>query len=98
MSVQLKLDEMLEILQGFSPARAAAWERQLCAIGDGMALEISTHFDCIAGETTMQGVDFAGICCPFQPRRHGQPCPDALASMDHGGADDWNEHAAELPA
>ena len=89
MSYQMKLDEMLEALQSVNPEQAAIHVRALCAVGDSMAFALSVALDIRAGETTMQGVAFAGICCPFNPKHEGQPLPDALDGYDN--AEEWGE-------
>jgi hypothetical protein len=97
MSVQLKLDEMLEVLQGIDGAEAASMERLLTACGDRMAERIAAHFDCRTERATMQGQAFGGICSPFYPAHRGQECPEALVEHDEGGMEDWDREADSLP-
>ncbi|CDO34017.1 hypothetical protein [Novosphingobium sp. KN65.2] len=86
MSYQLKLDEMLEALQSVAPDKALTFERALCATGNGMAFALATLLDIEAGETTMQGMDFGGICCPFRPKHEGQPMPWPIDGYDDAEA------------
>lgn len=99
MSVQLKIDEMLEALQDTAPARAKHWQTLIEATGSLMALELATLLDCNAeNPVSFQGTPFAGTCAAFTPKHRNQPCPAILADYDEGGVADWDTDAAELPA
>lgn len=87
MSIQLKTDEMLEIIGAIDVERAAALQKRLEALATEMAQFIGHHFDCEYGDATFEGTAFAGTCAPFNPKRVGQELPECFAHYDEGG--DW---------
>lgn len=83
MSYQLKLDEQLEALQRVDGLVAQHFEQILCATGQAMAYALCQHLPGVSfGDTTMEGVGFAGICTPFFPEVEGTPLPEALEGFD----------------
>lgn len=95
MSYQIKLDEALEALQAVNPDLARPLENILCAAGDAIGVLLAEALDIEAGECTMQGMAFAGICLPLNPRYQDQPLPDALEGLDDDEA--WDNDASDLP-
>lgn len=93
MSMQMKLDEMLEALQALDTDKAERFDAILCATGTEMASIIAQHHDCDHGEATMEGVAFAGICAPFMPRYQNQPFPKGWEMFDDGGREEWEAYA-----
>jgi hypothetical protein len=96
MSYQLKLDEMQEALSNCGHPQADAFERALCSIGEAMAEALSERLHIDVGIIDQQGVAFAGICAPFNPRYRGQPLPNAMLGYDDDDA--WDSDDADLPA
>lgn len=96
MSVQLRIDEALEALQLVDPDSAARWEAILCAATTAIGAELARIHDCKAGEATMQGAAFCGICVPMSPKRPGQPFPEGWDHLDDGGREEWEAEAEEL--
>jgi hypothetical protein len=95
MSIQLNLDEMLEIMRRINHPQAANFQWALETIGTAMAERIAPHFHCQHGNATSEGVGFAGTCAPFMPRYHMQPCPEIFTEYDAGGAEDWLEQSRD---
>lgn len=95
MSYQMKPDELLEALQGADAEIAAHFEGALCQTLDAMALVLARICNVTAGETTMQGVGFAGICTPFNPSYRGQRLPEVMQGYD--AADAWEAEDLDLP-
>lgn len=93
MSIQLKLDEMLEIIQvRIDPQMGAAYEKVLCGLADNMAELIVNAVNAKGGfiehgYSTMQGVAFAGLCAPFSPMNEEDPgpVPEILEGYDDEG-------------
>ncbi len=88
MSVQLKLDEMLEIIQIHGePSTAEFYEQMLNDTANRMASYIyglggaSFHF----GIASMEGVAFGGLCVPFSSLVDGDPMPEILEGYDDEG-------------
>lgn len=93
MSIQLKADEMLDALITLNHPRASDYQSILCAVSTAMANDLGTTLGCWSGPATFQGMAFAGLCAPFGPTYHRQPCPEVLAALDPGGDQDWQEEA-----
>ena len=91
----MKLDEMQEALSNADHPLAEPFERALCAIGDAMAQALAAQFDIICGSTSQEGIGFAGICCPFNPRYRKQALPEAMECFDDVEA--WDSDDKELP-
>ena len=99
MSVQLKADEALELLELADAQSAARWEVLLCAAVSAMGAELARIHDCEAGAATMQA-GFGGLCVPLNPKHPGQPLPDGWADFEfmRGEAEEWEAEAKRLAA
>ncbi len=82
MSIQLKTDELLEIILELGPPEVITFRVQLESLTQAMADRVAHHFGVTAGQATFQGVDFAGTCCPMHPAFEGQPMPEIFGHYD----------------
>ncbi|MCG7629051.1 hypothetical protein MHM88_14665 [Epibacterium sp. MM17-32] len=83
MSIQLKTDEMLEVLFYTGHPQAALFQRQLEQLADTMADEVAEVLQINRnGPASFEGLAFAGTCAPFEPRSRDQPCPGFLLDFD----------------
>lgn len=83
MSIQLQIDEMLDMLNWASSPKYFILKRKVENLADEIADEIA---DCIPeltrnGDVIFEGIGFAGTCAPFEPTKPG-PVPEVLAYFD----------------
>lgn len=90
MSVQLKIDEMLEIIQlEIDKEVGEVFEKMALHLADSMAKVIYRNLpagsNCEVGEATSEGPDFGGICVPFQATVEDEPIPALIEGYDNEG-------------
>jgi len=93
MAIQLKTDEMLEILRGKSPGTYGAYKEMVEKTSSILAKEVAKILNCQCGEATFEGVVFAGTCAPFYPAFDGQECP--IEFLDFDDREAWEEFLEE---
>ena len=83
MSIQITMDEMLDILNLKESPRYFRLKRRV----ENLANELATAVEEVVpeltrnGEATFEGTPFGGTCAPFRPTQPG-PVPDALEFFD----------------
>lgn len=90
MTIQLQIDEMLDIVASIDAARGAELARNAEALADEIGSFLANHFGATARPATYQGSAMAGTCVPFDPTYRGQSCPAPFAEYDGGGVEDWD--------
>lgn len=85
MSMQLKLDEMLDAMKWMNHPQFADFEAKAVDLANEIAKALADELPVEAGEASFQGMDFAGLCVPFQPLWKGQPIPEPLIGYDDEG-------------
>jgi hypothetical protein len=84
MSFQLRLDEMLCVLEDLKHPRAAEFVRAVERLGDVLIKEICDVLEISPGATTF---DMGSIAAPVFPVDAGQELPSAIRHYDSG--DEW---------
>ena len=99
MSMQMRVDEMIDAVGEYDPEAAKRYEAALVALADVMAADIARHYEIEASPAAHEGVGFAGLCAAFNPAKPGQPFPsDLWDCMDDGGREEWAEDLKRLEA
>lgn len=89
MSYQMKLDEILESLIESNHPAASAFQTMAESLANQMGQALADHLDIEAGEGSFEGMAFAGLCVPFNPKYADQPLPECMEGHDDSGA--WGE-------
>lgn len=79
MSIQLKIDEMLDFLEWADHSEAKAFIRRVEHLADDLADAIAKAIPELTrnGPALFEGTAFAGTCAPFEPTSPG-PVPTVL--------------------
>jgi len=83
MSIQLNIDEMLEILNFLEHPDY----QRVKEVTEDLATELAQMVEVVEprlvsiGDAFFEGTGFAGTCAPFEPREKG-PCPKVLEFFD----------------
>jgi hypothetical protein len=90
MSIQLKIEEMLEIIQlEIDEDAAKIFEDLALHLADSMAevirRELPIHSNCEVGPATSEGTAFGGICVPFRATVEDEPIPALIEGYDNEG-------------
>lgn len=89
MSYQLKLDEMLDVMQSSNHPKADECVKLAENLANHIAVLIGSHLGIDHGTGTFEGTAFAGLCVPFHPAYDGQPLPPVLAEHNFDDAEEW---------
>lgn len=82
MSMQLTIDQMLELLTDLDPEEGARMQVVIEQAGTFMAKTIAKKLGCAAGRASFEGIGVYLTCAPFWASSPGQVCPDILAEFD----------------
>jgi len=85
MSMQLKIDEMLDAMRWMDHHEFEYFKEQAEALANEIAQSLAKELPVEVGEASFQGIEFAGLCVPFRPIRRGQPIPEPLIGYDDEG-------------
>jgi hypothetical protein len=94
MSIQLNIDNMLDVLSDLDHPEFSGFVACIEAIASAMALKIAEKLDCATDNATFQGSDFAGTCAPFRPKTAGQPFPEVFQNYDDPS--EWEEDCKDI--
>lgn len=83
MSIQLQIDEMLELITYLDSGQSLQLKAAVEELADRLADELERVAPELkrVGPASSEGLPFAGTCVPFQPREKG-PVPFYLVSFD----------------
>jgi hypothetical protein len=83
MSILLKIDEMLDILDWAESPEYLLLKRQAEILANCLAEALVDHVPELTrnGPAVFEGTAFAGTCAPFEPTAPG-PVPEALTHFD----------------
>lgn len=85
MAFQLRLDEMICVLQELRSERASEYVRELEALGNKAINEICSLLDIIPGEATF---DLGFVAAPIYARSPHQELPETLSPYDN--VEEWS--------
>lgn len=79
---QVKLDEMLELLNRINHPQAPGMIAALESVGTHMASIIADHFGLHSEPATFEGIAFAGLCASIGPATADQEIPEEMEDID----------------
>ena len=92
MAVQLKIDDMLAVLERALPASRPLYDQFLQEAEDLANRMGKTVVMMVPGVTvgtaSFEGEAFGGLCCPFYPNDANDPIPDLFLGLDDEGWED----------
>lgn len=86
MGIQLKTDEMLEILQQINHPQYTHAKQAVESAASFAAALVAGHFQTNVSHATFEGIGFAGTCAAFSPKKPDQPCPNIFTEFDDPNA------------
>jgi hypothetical protein len=82
MSLQLKIDDMLEVLERLDHPDFSGFKNISEILADQMAAQITKALPVECGKAHFEGLAFAGLCVPFWGEGN---IPEALQGLDDDG-------------
>lgn len=89
MSYQLKIDKVLEALVASDHPQAPQFVSAIEEATLAAAKALAEHLGIMAGDTTFDGMAFAGTCTPFFAIYRGQPLPAVFKENGFDNAEEW---------